>query len=62
VPEASVAKLAGKLATQRNITVEYRTIPEANHSFVGKLDDLTTHIDDYLGGIVLDRQLAVANG
>jgi len=58
VPEPSVAKLATKLASQKNITVEYRTIADANHSFSTKLDDMTASLDDYLNGISLERQLA----
>jgi len=58
VPEPSVAKLATKLASQKNITVNYQTIPEANHSFSTKLDEMTMVLDDYLGSISLERQLA----
>ena len=62
VPEASVAKLATKLSTQRNIRVDYKTIPGANHSFGAKLDELTVTLDDYLEGIRLERPLAAAVG
>ena len=58
VPEPSVAKLATKLSSQKNITVNYQTIPDANHSFSTKLDDLTIALDDYLGSISLDRLLS----
>ncbi|OIQ87559.1 alpha/beta hydrolase family protein [mine drainage metagenome] len=60
VPEPSVAKLATKLAGQRNITVQYRTLADANHSFVNKLEHLTQTLDEYLGGIPLERPLAAA--
>jgi hypothetical protein len=60
VPEASVAKLATKLSSQRNITVNYNTIPGANHSFATKLDELTVMLDDYLAGVSLERSLAAA--
>ncbi len=60
VPEPSVAKLATKLAGQRNITVQYRTLDGANHSFVNKLEHLTQTLDDYLGAIPLERPLAAA--
>lgn len=63
VPEPSVAKLANKLSTQRNITVNYQTIVGANHTFTTKLDDLTVALDDYLGTLPLQRPLeAVAAG
>ena len=51
VPEPSVAKLANKLSSQRNITVNYHTIEDANHSFSTKLEALTMALDDYLCGI-----------
>jgi alpha/beta superfamily hydrolase len=60
VPEASVAKLAAKLSSQRNITVNYRTIAGANHSFGTKLDELNLALDDYLGSVSLERTFAAA--
>lgn len=60
VPEPAVAKLATKLSTQRNITVQYRTIPGANHSFGTKLDELNGELDKYLGTIPMERQAALA--
>lgn len=62
VPEASVAKLATKLATQRNITVNYQPIPGANRSFSNKLDEFNDALDDYLLTIPMERPLAVAAG
>ncbi len=49
VPEPSVAKLAAKLASQRNIRVKYRTIEGANHFFGNHLNLLNEVVDDYLG-------------
>jgi alpha/beta superfamily hydrolase len=48
VPEPSVAKLAAKLATQRNIKVRYRTIEGANHFFGQHLETLSGMVDSYL--------------
>lgn len=48
VPEPAVAKLAHKLAQQRNITVDYRVIPGANHFFVNHLQPLVLEVDGYL--------------
>ncbi|HUN49620.1 MAG TPA: alpha/beta hydrolase [Candidatus Sulfotelmatobacter sp.] len=48
VPEADVAKLAQRLANQRDIRIEYKTIPGASHFFEDHLDDLTNVIDRYL--------------
>ena len=60
VPEPSVAKLAHKLSSQRNITVNYRIVAGANHTFNTKLDDLNAALDDYLGALPLERPLAAA--
>src|SRR5271169_3491700 len=60
VPEPSVAKLAHKLSTQRNITVDYTLMPEANHTFTNMLDPLTRVIDDYLAELPLDQPLEAA--
>ena len=48
VPEPAVARLVAKLASQRNITVDYHTIRGGNHSLVSHLDDLSRAVDDYL--------------
>ena len=49
VPEASVAKLIAKLTNQRDIKIDYRIVPGTDHFFHDRQDDLTTHLDDYLG-------------
>ena len=48
VPETDVAKLAQRLSNQRDIRIEYRTIPGASHFFEDHLDDLTNVVDRYL--------------
>jgi alpha/beta superfamily hydrolase len=48
VPEADVAKLAQRLSNQRDIRIEYKTIPGASHFFEEHLDDLTNTVDRYL--------------
>ncbi|TAN63809.1 MAG: alpha/beta hydrolase, partial [Magnetospirillum sp.] len=58
VPEASVAKLATKLASQRNIRVKYRTIEGANHFFGTHLDTLGEMVDSYLGDLVIEPSAA----
>jgi alpha/beta superfamily hydrolase len=60
VPEASVAKLAHKLSTQRNIKVDYTLLPDANHTFTNTLDPLTQVIDDYLALLPLDQPMEAA--
>ncbi|MGE4280842.1 MAG: alpha/beta hydrolase [Magnetospirillum sp.] len=49
VPEASVAKLATKLGSQKNIRVKYRTVEGANHFFGDHLEPLAEMVDLYLG-------------
>jgi len=63
VPEASVAKLAAKLASQRTIEVGYRTIDGANHFFGAHLDPLVSIVDSYLAEALAQRSTApVATG
>lgn len=49
VPPAAVSKLAHKLAGQKNIKIDYRVVPNADHFFSQHLDALIEHVDDYLG-------------
>ncbi len=55
VPEAATAKLAQKLAMQRNIEVTYRTVDGASHFFHDHLDTLTEEVDSYLAQAVTER-------
>ena len=48
VPPDSVSKLVTKLAHQRDITVDQRLVPGANHYFHGRMAELVGHIDSYL--------------
>ncbi len=48
VPLASVDKLVQKLRHQRDIVIDYRTIPGADHAFRDHMDELRGHVDDYL--------------
>ena len=48
VSEESVHELAQRLAKQKNIDVDYRMIPGADHFFREKIDLLNNEIDDYL--------------
>jgi len=48
VPEPSVAKLATKLGSQKNIRVKYRQVEGANHFFGTHLDSLNDVVDQYL--------------
>jgi hypothetical protein len=50
VSEESVHDLAQKLSKQKDIKIEYRMIPGADHFFREKIHTLTEEIDDYLRG------------
>jgi len=60
VPEPSVAKLVEKLAHQRNLEIDYRVIPGANHFYQDNIEDLTRHLDDYLSKVLGQEQPAAA--
>jgi alpha/beta superfamily hydrolase len=48
VPEAESAALAERLSAQRAITIDYRTVPGANHFFNEHIEKLMVHVEDYL--------------
>ena len=48
VPEPSVKKLVDKLSSQRGIDIDYRVVPGAGHFFQEEMDDLNSHVEDYL--------------
>ena len=52
VPIASVDKLAQKVSSQKNITIDYRVIDGADHFFREHMDILTGHIEDYLDKVL----------
>jgi len=51
VPEASVIKLVDKLRQQRNLEIDYRLVPGASHFFHDHMDDLNSHLDDYISQV-----------
>jgi len=48
VPVGSVDKLHQKLSSQKNITIDYRTVDGADHFFSQHMDVVSSHVDDYL--------------
>ncbi|MEE8393739.1 MAG: alpha/beta hydrolase [Rhodospirillales bacterium] len=48
VPIASVDKLAQKVSSQKNITIDYRVIKGGDHFFNDHMDELNKHFDSYL--------------
>ncbi len=55
VPSSSVAELTVKLKTQRGIKIDHEIIPDANHFFEGKTDELTDVVGRYV-----DMRMAMA--
>ena len=49
VPVESVQKLVTKLSHQRDIKIDFRKIPGADHYFADHVDTLVTHVDGYIG-------------
>ncbi len=47
-PPDSVQALVSKLKTQKGIKIEHQVLPEANHFFENKIEDLVKICDDYL--------------
>ncbi len=58
VPPASVGKLIEKLNSQRNLEIDYRVIPEANHFFHDSLEALNQHLGDYLSKVTKPSRTA----
>jgi hypothetical protein len=52
-PPADVERVASRIRTQKNITVDWQEIAGANHMFVNELEPVTTAAAAYL-----DRRLA----
>jgi len=48
VPEEHVAKLADKLAAQKNIEIDYQVIADADHFFRDKTEILAKHLNEYI--------------
>jgi alpha/beta superfamily hydrolase len=48
VTPPAVVKLVEKLRTQKGITVEYKTVPGANHFFAQEMPQLMKTVDQYL--------------
>ncbi|MFM2045385.1 MAG: hypothetical protein RLY86_3961 [Pseudomonadota bacterium] len=60
VPEPSVARLVNKLSSQKDIRIDYRKVPGANHYFHQMSDELGVIVDDYLDKALSAPAKAVA--
>jgi alpha/beta superfamily hydrolase len=56
VPSASVGELAAKTKVQKGVKIEHAVVPDANHFFQDKIEDLTKVV----GGYVDRRMLELA--
>ncbi len=55
VPEPAVAKLVEKLTLQRNLDIDYRVIPGANHFYQDHMEQLSRHVGDYLSKVLENK-------
>ena len=60
VPPDSVAKLVKKLSQQRDIVVDYRLVPDANHFYSQHMDALMGHVESYLDQALKPKVAQVA--
>ena len=48
VPSASVAELSVKTKVQKGVKIEHAVVPDANHFFQDKIEDLIDVVGGYL--------------
>jgi alpha/beta superfamily hydrolase len=60
VPEPAVRKLVDKLNTQKNVQVDYRVYPGADHVFATHADTVGEAIEDHVGKILARKAMALA--
>jgi len=48
VPVESVQRLVNKLSHQRDIKIDFRKIPGADHYFADRLETIASHVDGYI--------------
>ena len=60
VPEASVGRLVEKINAQRGISIDYRLDPHAGHYFENQMEQVESHIQDYVRKRFADDGLPLA--
>lgn len=60
VAEPSVAALADKLSGQRNITISYKSLPQADHSFDNHLSEISRSVREYVNDLAAKKQKKAA--
>jgi alpha/beta superfamily hydrolase len=48
VPSASVAELAARTKVQKGVKIEHAVVPDANHFFEDKIEELTKVVGTYV--------------
>jgi alpha/beta superfamily hydrolase len=48
VPSASIGELAAKTKVQKGVKIEHAVVPDANHFFQDKIEDLTQVVGAYV--------------
>jgi hypothetical protein len=56
VPSASIAELAAKTKVQKGVKIEHAVVPDANHFFQDKIEDLTKVIRAYVDRRTLELE------
>lgn len=62
VPEASVGRLVEKLNAQKGISIDYRLDPHAGHYFENQMEQVESHIQDYVRKRFADDGLPLLGG
>lgn len=60
VPEASVGRLVEKINAQKGISIDYRLDPQAGHYFENQMEQVESHIQDYVRKRFADDGLPLA--
>ncbi|MGA0392972.1 MAG: alpha/beta hydrolase, partial [Rhodospirillales bacterium] len=58
IPSASVDKLAEKISSQKNITLDYRLINGADHFFQDHMNTLDDYFGDYVDKSMTEEEVA----
>jgi len=58
VPTASVGELAAKTKVQKGVKIEHAVVPEANHFFQDRMEDLMKVVGTYLDRRIIELEQA----
>jgi alpha/beta superfamily hydrolase len=58
VPTASVGELAAKTKVQKGVKIEHAVVPEANHFFQDRMEDLMKVVGTYLDRRIVELEKA----